>query len=158
MDEQQQRSGDAWVGAGYAYAQLTKAFVASLTDGDPQARERAEGRLRRWEQVLSGIVTGRLTVGSRRPVRDWPVWVTPEVVHGGFATGNAKHSVQEMRRTPLGSLVVCGDRQLLLEEAPGAYKRIEQVVGDLTGHALATPIATTVPLVTYKTPDRGTGR
>ena len=72
--------------------------------------------------------------------------------------GQAKHSVQELRRTPLGSLVVCGDRQLLFEEAPGAYKRIEQVVGDLTAHALATPIATTVPLVTFKAPDRGAGR
>lgn len=70
----------------------------------------------------------------------------------------AKHSIQELRRTLLGSLVVCGDRQLLLEEAPSAYKRIEQVVDDLVAHALATSIATTVPLVTYKTPDRGAGR
>ena len=29
--------------------------------------------------------------------------------------GQAKHTVQELRRTPLGSLVVCGDRQLLFE-------------------------------------------
>ncbi|GAA4452568.1 RNA ligase RtcB family protein [Phytohabitans houttuyneae] len=65
--------------------------------------------------------------------------------------GRAKHTVEELRRTPLGSLVVCGDRQLLFEEAPTAYKRIEQVVGDLTDHGLATPVATTVPLVTYKT-------
>ncbi|MFI5492348.1 RNA ligase RtcB family protein [Actinoplanes sp. NPDC051859] len=65
--------------------------------------------------------------------------------------GKAKHTVEELRRTPVGSLVVCGDRQLLFEEAPTAYKRIEQVVGDLTEHGLATPIATTVPLVTYKT-------
>ncbi len=67
--------------------------------------------------------------------------------------GRAKHSVEELRRTPLGSVVVCGDRQLLFEEAPSAYKRIEQVIGDLTDHGLATPVATTVPLVTYKTPD-----
>ncbi|ABP54493.1 RNA ligase RtcB family protein [Salinispora tropica] len=67
----------------------------------------------------------------------------------------AKHTVKELRRTPLGSLVVCGDRQLLFEEAPTAYKRIEQVIGDLVDHGLATPVATTVPLVTYKTPDVG---
>lgn len=72
--------------------------------------------------------------------------------------GQAKHTVQELRRTRWGSLVVCGDRQLLFEEAPGAYKKIEQVVADLVAHALATPIATTVPLVTYKAPDRGAGR
>ena len=67
--------------------------------------------------------------------------------------GQAKHTVEELRRTPLGSLVVCGDRQLLFEEAPSAYKRIEQVIADLVDHGLATPVASTVPLVTYKTPD-----
>lgn len=67
----------------------------------------------------------------------------------------AKHTVEELRRTPVGSLVVCGDRQLLFEEAPTAYKRIERVVDDLVEHGLATPVATTVPLVTYKTPDVG---
>jgi release factor H-coupled RctB family protein len=65
--------------------------------------------------------------------------------------GRAKHTVEELRRTPVGSLVVCGDRQLLFEEAPTAYKRIEQVIADLVDHDLAT----TVPLVTYKTPDLG---
>ena len=69
--------------------------------------------------------------------------------------GRAKHTVSELRRTPVGSLVVCGDRQLLFEEAPTAYKRIEQVIADLVDHDLATPVATTVPLVTYKTPDLG---
>jgi release factor H-coupled RctB family protein len=69
--------------------------------------------------------------------------------------GRAKYSVEQLRRTPVGSLVVCGDRQLLFEEAPGAYKRIEQVIADLVAHRLATPIASTIPLVTYKTPDTG---
>jgi release factor H-coupled RctB family protein len=68
--------------------------------------------------------------------------------------GRAKHTVEELRRTPLGSLVVCGDRQLLFEEAPTAYKRIEQVIGDLEAHGLATPIVSTAPVVTYKTADR----
>ncbi|GAA2571616.1 RNA ligase RtcB family protein [Winogradskya consettensis] len=72
--------------------------------------------------------------------------------------GLAKHTVEELRRTPLGSHVVCGDRQLLFEEAPTAYKRIEQVIGDLVDHDLATPICTTVPLVTYKTPHTRDGR
>jgi len=68
--------------------------------------------------------------------------------------GRAKHTVEQLRRTPVGSIVVCGDRQLLFEEAPTAYKRIEQVIGDLVAHNLATPIVTTVPVVTYKTADR----
>jgi release factor H-coupled RctB family protein len=70
-----------------------------------------------------------------------------------LARGRAKYTVDELRRTPLGSLVVCGDRQLLFEEAPSAYKRIESVIADLTAHGLATPIASTVPLVTYKVAD-----
>lgn len=69
--------------------------------------------------------------------------------------GRAKHTVEESRRTPVGSLVVCGDRQLLFEEAPTAYKRIEQVIADLVEHRLATPVVSTTPLVTYKTPDLG---
>ncbi|MEO3778735.1 RNA ligase RtcB family protein [Micromonospora sp. B11E3] len=72
--------------------------------------------------------------------------------------GRAKHTVEELRRTPVGSLVVCGDRQLLFEEAPTAYKRIEQVIRDLVDHDLAAPVAATVPLVTYKTPDVGPAR
>lgn len=71
--------------------------------------------------------------------------------------GRAKHTVEELRRTPLGSLVVCGDRQLLFEEAPTAYKRIEQVIADLVDHGLATAVLTTVPVVTYKTADRSRG-
>jgi release factor H-coupled RctB family protein len=67
--------------------------------------------------------------------------------------GKAKHTIEELRRTPVGSVVVCGDRQLLFEEAPTAYKRIEQVIGDLVAHELATPIVSTVPVVTYKTAD-----
>ncbi|MFF0155546.1 RNA ligase RtcB family protein [Micromonospora sp. NPDC005203] len=69
--------------------------------------------------------------------------------------GRAKHTVEELRRTPVGSLVVCGDRQLLFEEAPTAYKRIEQVIADLVEHRLATPVVSTTPLVSYKTPDLG---
>jgi release factor H-coupled RctB family protein len=67
--------------------------------------------------------------------------------------GRAKYTVEELRRTPVGSFVVCGDRQLLFEEAPAAYKRIEQVIGDLVEFGLATPVLTTVPVVTYKTAD-----
>ncbi|AGL14802.1 RNA ligase RtcB family protein [Actinoplanes sp. N902-109] len=71
-----------------------------------------------------------------------------------YKRGQAKHTVEELRRTPLGSIVVCGERQLLFEEAPTAYKRIEQVIDDLVQHGLATPRYATVPLVTYKTPNR----
>lgn len=70
----------------------------------------------------------------------------------------AKHTVAELRRTTVGSIVICGDRQLLFEEAPAAYKRIEQVVDDLVTHQLVTPVATTVPIITYKVQDSGDHR
>ncbi|WP_307236029.1 RNA ligase RtcB family protein [Catenuloplanes indicus] len=68
--------------------------------------------------------------------------------------GKAKHTVEELRRTPVGSYVVCGDRQLLFEEAPTAYKKIERVIDDLVEFKLATPVVSTHPVVTYKTADK----
>ena len=75
--------------------------------------------------------------------------------HDAYERNRARHTVAELRRTPLGSIVVCGDRQLLFEEAPDAYKPIARVIADLAELGLATPVCSTVPLVTWKTPDRG---
>ena len=95
-----------------------------------------------------------LVAGHAGPEAGW------SVAHGAgrkmsrsdaLRRSKAKHTVEELRRTPVGSVVVCGDRQLLFEEAPTAYKRIEHVIDDLVTHELATPILTTVPVVTYKT-------
>ncbi|MFF6772015.1 hypothetical protein ACFY8W_00425 [Streptomyces sp. NPDC012637] len=71
----------------YAADRLDRALRTFLTHPDADVRDRAEGRMRQWRQVLSGIADGRLSIGSRTPVAGLPVWVTPEVVHGGFATG-----------------------------------------------------------------------
>ncbi|WP_394824855.1 RNA ligase RtcB family protein [Pendulispora albinea] len=57
----------------------------------------------------------------------------------------------DLRRTALGSIVVCDDKDLLFEEAPEAYKRIDRVVGDLTDDHVCRILATFRPLVTYKT-------
>ncbi|MER6613196.1 hypothetical protein [Streptomyces xantholiticus] len=73
----------------YAYGQLTKAFTTALTHQDAGTRTRAQERMRRWRDVLDGMADGRLRIGSRTPVAGLPAWVTPEVVHGGFTTGNA---------------------------------------------------------------------
>jgi hypothetical protein len=37
--------------------------------------------------VLENLVSGALRVGQRQPYADTPTWVTPEVVRGGFASG-----------------------------------------------------------------------
>jgi release factor H-coupled RctB family protein len=55
-----------------------------------------------------------------------------------------------MARNASGGMILCEDRQLLIEEAPQAYKNVEKVRGDLEGFGLAKTIATFAPLLTYK--------
>jgi release factor H-coupled RctB family protein len=57
----------------------------------------------------------------------------------------------QLVQTPLGSRVICGERDLLYEEAPAAYKNIEAVIKDLVDAGLVSVIATFRPLLTYKT-------
>lgn len=57
----------------------------------------------------------------------------------------------QLTQTPLGSRVICEERDLLYEEAPAAYKNIEAVVADLVAAGLGSVIATFRPLLTYKT-------
>ncbi|MER7598079.1 hypothetical protein [Streptomyces hydrogenans] len=69
---------------------LARAFTTALTHADPATRQRAEERARGWRDVLAGMASGTLRIGSRTPVAGLPAWVTPEVLHGGFATGAAR--------------------------------------------------------------------
>jgi len=59
--------------------------------------------------------------------------------------------VSELIQTALGGRVVCEDRDLLYEEAPMAYKKIEVVIDDLVKAGLVQVIASLRPLLTYKT-------
>ncbi|MBC6456766.1 hypothetical protein [Actinomadura sp. HBU206391] len=93
------------VETGYVSGQMAKAFTTALSHADAATRRRAEERLRRWEQVLAGMSDGTLAIGSRTPVDGLPAWVTPEVVRGGFATGEAaaggpltSHEIEAARR------------------------------------------------------------
>jgi len=61
-----------------------------------------------------------------------------------------KSDVARLERNPYGGVVVCGDRNLLAEEAPEAYKNIERVIDDLVEFSLARVVATFRPLVTFK--------
>lgn len=56
----------------------------------------------------------------------------------------------ELTRTKLGSRVICENKDLLFEEAPEAYKKIDDVIRDLTALGLAEPVAVLKPLITYK--------
>jgi hypothetical protein len=77
---------------GFVAKELGRAFVTATTHEDPTIRAKAERRVSKWWDVLEGISSGRLKVGSRQPT-DYPAWVTLEVVRGGFATGSALASV-----------------------------------------------------------------
>ena len=57
----------------------------------------------------------------------------------------------QLMQTSLGSHVICGDRDLLYEEAPMAYKPIESVIEALVEAGLIRVIATLRPVLTYKT-------
>ncbi|WP_433562131.1 hypothetical protein ACQP1O_32135 [Nocardia sp. CA-151230] len=72
----------------YATGQLSRALTAIARAGANKAeRTRAEAKTQRWREVLDGLTSGRVTVGSRTPVADLPAWVTLQVTHGGFTTG-----------------------------------------------------------------------
>ncbi len=64
---------------------------------------------------------------------------------------------RELRTTRWGSTVICTDPVLLAEEAPGAYKSIEDVVDSLVSARLVTPVVSTIPIATYKTERGGAG-
>ena len=64
---------------------------------------------------------------------------------------SGKFSPAQLARTPLGSRVICRDRQLIYEEAPQAYKSIESVMECLTSAGLVKPLARLKPVLTLKT-------
>ncbi len=62
-----------------------------------------------------------------------------------------RFSPQHLMQTALGSRVICEERGLLYEEAPDAYKNIEDVIADMAEAGLVSVVATLRPLLTYKT-------
>jgi release factor H-coupled RctB family protein len=56
----------------------------------------------------------------------------------------------DLHRTSLNSRVICHDRDLLCEEAPEAYKNIEEVIKSLLDNGLITVIAALRPVLTFK--------
>ena len=62
-----------------------------------------------------------------------------------------RFGLEQLVETPLGSRVICEERDLLYEEAPAAYKNIEAVIQDLVDAGLVSVIATFRPVLTYKT-------
>lgn len=61
-----------------------------------------------------------------------------------------RFSVPELSHTPLGGRVICEAVDTLYEEAPAAYKNIEEVVQSLADAGLVSVVATFRPILTYK--------
>ncbi|WP_420332906.1 RNA ligase RtcB family protein [Roseibium sp.] len=64
--------------------------------------------------------------------------------------GATRSERKSLVRTSFGGQVICEDRQLLVEEAPGAYKDPGQVLEDLRSNRLADCAAALKPLLTFK--------
>jgi release factor H-coupled RctB family protein len=70
-------------------------------------------------------------------------------MHGRVQT--KKSDLEKLVRNPFGGLIICENRDLLVEEAPDAYKNIGRVIDDLVAFGLCQVVATFRPLVTFKT-------
>ena len=58
---------------------------------------------------------------------------------------------KDIHKNKWGGRVVCGNKQLLWEEAAECYKNITSVITDLVDAGLINVVATLHPLVTFKT-------
>ncbi|WP_217577945.1 RNA ligase RtcB family protein [Mesorhizobium sp. GbtcB19] len=69
-------------------------------------------------------------------------------MHG--RVGRNRSEREALLRNVWGGQLICGDRDLVIEEAATAYKDAGQVVRDLADAGLVLPLAAMKPLVTYK--------
>jgi len=61
-----------------------------------------------------------------------------------------KYHRNEIHETQLGSKTVCHDTNLLYEEAPEAYKNIDNIMNALVQYGLCKVVAVLRPLITFK--------
>ncbi|MCJ8314782.1 MAG: RNA ligase RtcB family protein [Saccharospirillaceae bacterium] len=62
-----------------------------------------------------------------------------------------KYKREDLYHTKFGSLVICGNKELLYDEAPQAYKNCATVVDDMVNAGLIEVIARLQPVLTFKT-------
>ncbi|XOV78645.1 MAG: RNA ligase RtcB family protein [Aestuariibacter sp.] len=62
-----------------------------------------------------------------------------------------KYKREDLYRTDLGSRVICGDKELLYDEAPQAYKDCSSIIDDLVNAELIEVVAKLKPVLTFKT-------
>lgn len=69
-------------------------------------------------------------------------------MHG--RVGRTRSERDDLLRNAWGGIAICDDRDLVIEEAPSAYKDAGQVVADLEAAGLVESLAAMRPLVSYK--------
>jgi hypothetical protein len=74
------------INPGFILGQLQKALAAARSEGNELLREHVADKANKWTDVLEGVLSGRINVGSRTPTGA-PPWATLEVLHGGFSSG-----------------------------------------------------------------------
>jgi release factor H-coupled RctB family protein len=94
------------------------------------------------------------------PCADAPATALASLAHGAGRkydrasmlgrAGRTRSEREALARNPYGGVVICEDRALMIEEAPAAYKAIDQVIDDLVAHGLVRVVATFKPLITFK--------
>lgn len=98
------------INPGFVLGQLARALTLSAESPDPELRARSAAKVAHWRNVIEGIFSGALGIGSRTPVAGAPAWATLKVVKGGFATGEL------LAEGPLSP----HEQAWLLELGPGA--------------------------------------
>lgn len=69
-------------------SRLAQALLNSEPITDAARQGPSNKKLRQLQAVLSNLLDGDVTYGSRTPLPDVPAWATLEVMTGGFATGS----------------------------------------------------------------------
>jgi release factor H-coupled RctB family protein len=62
-----------------------------------------------------------------------------------------KSDLAKLTRNPFGGMILCEDRDLLVEESGDAYKNVDRTITDLGDFGLARVAASFRPLITFKT-------
>ncbi len=123
-DDWLHRKGAAVAGSGFiplAGSRASASFLMSATGRDEALGSLAHGAGRRYDRSS---------------------------MHGRVRA--KKSDILAMQRTPFGGRVLCEDRDLLIEEAPLAYKSAKSVVEDLECTGAALCVAEFHPLLTFK--------
>lgn len=102
MDKKNEHTNNSKVNPGYALSQMSKA----LKGANLKAVKRAE----KWSKLYQSMLSGKLSIGSRRPVAELAPWITLEVLHGGFASGEPaaggpllEHELKDLKRLKVQS-------------------------------------------------------